>query len=159
MCSPLKSATDQPSQEAIMFYSKTAPLAAFVLRISLGIMYLTHSLVLKVGIFGVAGTVQFFESLGLPGWTAYATIIAEALAGVLLILGVGSRYVALALTPVLLGALAVHWGNGWVFSAPNGGWEYPLYLVVLSVVQALLGDGAYALSGRTMVTRPTLQAA
>lgn len=142
-----------------MFYPQTAPLAAFVLRISLGIMYLTHSLILKVGTFGMAGTVQFFESLGLPGWTAYATVIAEAFAGVLLVLGVGSRYVALALTPVLLGALAVHAGNGWVFSAPNGGWEYPLYLVVLSVVQALLGDGAYALSGRTMVTRPKLQVA
>jgi putative oxidoreductase len=142
-----------------MFYPKTAPFAAFVLRISLGIMYLTHSLILKVGTFGVAGTVSYFESLGLPGWTAYATIVAEAAAGVLLILGVGSRYVALALTPVLLGALAVHSGNSWVFSAPNGGWEYPLYLVVLSVVQALLGDGAYALSGRTLAARPKLQAA
>jgi putative oxidoreductase len=151
--------TDQSSQEATMFYPTTAPLAAFVLRISLGIMYLAHSLILKVGTFGVAGTVHYFESLGLPGWTAYATIIAEAAAGVLLILGVGSRYVALALTPVLIGALAVHSGNGWSFSAPNGGWEYPLYLVVLSVVQALLGDGAYALSGRTLVARPKLQAA
>jgi putative oxidoreductase len=155
----LKSANYRSNQEATMFYPKTAPLAAFVLRISLGIMYLAHSLILKVGTFGIAGTVRYFESLGLPGWTAYATIIAEAAAGVLLILGVGSRYVALALTPVLLGALAVHSGNGWSFSAPNGGWEYPLYLVVLSVVQALLGDGAYALSGRTLVARPKLQAA
>lgn len=142
-----------------MFYRQTAPLAAFILRISLGIMYLTHSLVLKLGIFGMAGTVQFFGSLGLPAWTAYATVAAEAIAGVLLILGVGSRYVALALTPVLLGALAVHSGNGWVFSAPNGGWEYPLYLVVLSVVQALLGDGAYALSRSTAASRARLQPA
>jgi putative oxidoreductase len=142
-----------------MFYPQTAPLAAFILRVSLGVMYLAHALVLKVGTFGMAGTVQFFESLGLPGWTAYATVIAEAVAGALLVLGVGSRYVALALTPVLAGALAVHAGNGWVFSAPNGGWEYPLYLIVLSVVQALLGDGAYALSGRRAVNRPGLQAA
>lgn len=132
-----------------MFYPQTAPLAAFVLRISLGIMYLAHALVLKVGMFGMAGTVQFFQSLGLPGWTAWATVLAETVGGALLVLGVGSRYVALALTPILLGALWVHSGNGWVFSAPNGGWEYPLYLIVLSIVQALLGDGAYALgSGR-----------
>ncbi|MGE5522092.1 MAG: DoxX family protein [Rhodospirillaceae bacterium] len=142
-----------------MFYRQTAPLAAFILRISLGVMYLTHALVLKVGTFGMAGTVQFFQSLGLPGWTAYATVIAEVLAGILLLLGVGSRYVALALTPVLVGALAVHWGNGWVFSAPNGGWEYPLYLIVLSVVQALLGDGAYALSGRSAIPARELRAA
>ncbi|MGE5465724.1 MAG: DoxX family protein [Methanocella sp.] len=142
-----------------MFYRQTAPLAAFILRVSLGVMYLTHALVLKVGTFGMAGTVQFFQSLGLPGWTAYATVIAEVVGGVLLVLGVGSRYVALALSPVLLGALAVHWGNGWVFSAPNGGWEYPLYLIVLSVVQALLGDGAYALSARPATAARELRAA
>lgn len=128
--------------------SLNASLAAFLLRVSLGIMYLTHSLVLKVATFGMAGTVQFFESIGLPGWTAWATVIAEAVGGVLLVLGVGSRYVALALTPILIGAIWVHAGNGWVFSAPNGGWEYPLYLIVLSIAQFLLGDGAFALSGR-----------
>jgi putative oxidoreductase len=35
--------------------------------------------------------------------------------------------------------------NGWVFSAPGGGWEYPTYLFVLSIAQFLLGDGAFAL--------------
>ena len=142
-----------------MLYTQTAPLAALLLRVSLGAMYLSHSLVLKVATFGMPGTVQFFESIGLPGWTAYATVIAEAVGGALLILGIGSRYVALALTPILLGALWVHAGNGWVFSAPNGGWEYPLYLIVLSVAQALLGDGAYALSSRFTGSRSQLQAA
>jgi putative oxidoreductase len=63
----------------------------------------------------------------------------------LLIAGVHSRWVALALVPVLLGAAAVHWGNGWLFTAPNGGWEYPVFLAAAAVVQALLGDGKYAL--------------
>lgn len=142
-----------------MFYPQTAPLAAFVLRVSLGIMYLAHALVLKVSTYSMAGTVQFFESIGLPGWTAWATVIAEAVGGALLVLGVGSRYVALALAPILLGALWVHAGNGWVFSAPNGGWEYPLYLIVLSGVQALLGDGAYALGSRRETATVKLQAA
>lgn len=142
-----------------MLDRQTAPYAALLLRVSLGVMYLTHSLVLKVGTFGMAGTVQFFESLGLPGWTAYATVLAEAIGGVFLILGIGSRYVAIALTPILLGALWVHSGNGWVFSAPKGGWEYPLHLIVLSIVQALLGDGAYALTSRGVRARPQLQAA
>ena len=142
-----------------MFYPQTAPLAAFLLRISLGVMYLTHSLVLKVGTFGMAGTVQFFESIGLPGWTAWATVLAEAIGGILLIVGLGSRYVALALTPILIGAVWVHAGNGWVFSAQNGGWEYPLYLVILSVVQALLGDGAFALASRRIRASTQLQPA
>jgi putative oxidoreductase len=123
-----------------------AAYGALLLRVSLGIMYLTHGVVLKWMGFGLDGTVQFFQSLGLPAPLAYATIFAEAIGGVLLILGVQSRWVALALLPILLGAFWVHAGNGWAFSAPNGGWEYPLYLVVLSVVQALVGDGAHALS-------------
>ncbi|HZP86678.1 MAG TPA: DoxX family protein [Burkholderiales bacterium] len=141
-----------------MSYANTAPIAALLLRVSLVTMYLTHSLVLKVATFGMAGTVQFFESLGLPGWTAYATVIAEVVGGLLLVLGIGSRYVALALTPILLGAVWVHAGNGWVFSAPNGGWEYPVYLIVLSIAQALLGDGAYALSSRVAQPSERLQA-
>lgn len=132
--------------------TRTAPYAAFLLRVSLGVMFLAHSLLLKVGLFGMAGTVKFFESLGLPGWTAWATVVAEAVGGVLLIAGIGSRYVALALLPILAGALWVHAGNGWVFSAPNGGWEYPLFLIVLSVVQSLLGDGAYAFGGSRRAT-------
>ena len=43
----------------------------------------------------------------------------------------------LALIPVLGGALWVHAGNGWVFSNAGGGWEYPLFLIVVSVVVAL----------------------
>jgi putative oxidoreductase len=53
--------------------------------------------------------------------------------------------VSLALVPILLGATWVHAGNGWLFSAPNGGWEYPAFWTVALVVQALLGNGAYAL--------------
>ncbi|WP_230532713.1 DoxX family protein [Microvirga roseola] len=119
---------------------------ALLLRVSLGVMYVAHSVVLKWMTFGLAGTALYFESLGLPAFLAYATFFAEFGGGVLLILGVQSRRVALALLPVLVGATWVHAGNGWVFSAQGGGWEYPLYLIVLSVAQALLGDGAYALS-------------
>jgi putative oxidoreductase len=124
-------------------------LAAFILRIGLGVMYLAHSVVLKLGTFGLHGTAQFFVGVGLPGWLAYLTFAAEAIGGVLLLLGVGSRWVALSLLPALAGAIIwVHAANGWVFTAPNGGWEYPAFLIVASVVQALLGDGAFALTKR-----------
>lgn len=62
-----------------------------------------------------------------------------------MILGVQVRAVSLLLIPILLGALKVHRPNGFVFSYPNGGWEYPAFLIVVSAVQALLGEGAYAL--------------
>ncbi|GAB4360063.1 MAG: DoxX family protein [Kiloniellaceae bacterium] len=127
-----------------MIDSKTAPYAALLLRVSLGVMFLAHSLYLKVFVFTVPGTVGFFESLGLPAIAAYLTILAEIAGGIALILGFQTRLVALAVIPVLLGATWVHAGNGWVFSNQGGGWEYPLFLVVAALVQALLGSGAYA---------------
>ncbi len=140
-----------------MIDPRTAPYAATLLRVSLGTMFLAHSLVLKLGVFGLAGTVGFFESLGLPGVFAYVTILAEAVGGLALLLGVQTRLVALALLPVLLGATVVHAGNGWVFNAPGGGWEYPALLVVLNLVQALLGDGAFALRLRLPLLPDWLQ--
>jgi len=123
-----------------------AAYAAFLLRIALGVMYLSHSVVLKYFTFTLDGTAKFFAGIGLWGPLAYVVFAAEVVGGVLLILGVQVRLVALALLPILLGAVWVHAGNGWVFTAPNGGWEYPLYLSLLTIVQVLLGEGAYALA-------------
>jgi putative oxidoreductase len=117
-----------------------------LLRISFGVMLIAHSVVLKLFTFGLAGTAGFFESIGLPGFLAYVVFGMEAVGGVLLVLGVRTREVAAALIPILVGALWAHSGNGWVFSNANGGWEYPLYLIVLSGAQVLLGAGAFALS-------------
>ena len=129
-----------------MIDSRTAPYAALILRVTLGVMFIAHSLVLKHFTYTLPGTVQFFESIGLPGVLAYLTFWAELLGGIALVLGVGTRWVALALIPILAGAAWVHLGNGWVFSAANGGWEYPVFLIVVSLVVALLGDGKYALT-------------
>lgn len=117
-----------------------------LLRIALGIVFLAHSIYLKLVVFTLAGTAGFFQNLGLPGWLAYLVFAMEATGGVLLVLGVQARWVALALTPVALGATWAHSGNGWMFAMPNGGWEYPAYLTLLCVAQALVGDGALALS-------------
>ena len=64
----------------------------------------------------------------------------------MLVLGIRARWAALALTPILVGAVWVHAGNGWVFSAEGGGWEYPAYLAFLDIAQFFLGDGAWALA-------------
>ena len=118
--------------------------AILILRLSLGFMFFAHGM-LKIMVFTLPGTVGFFESVGFPGWMAYAVVAAEIGGGVLLILGIETRKVSMALIPVLLGATYVHLGNGWVFSNASGGWEYPLFLTLITVVQALLGSGRYAL--------------
>jgi putative oxidoreductase len=129
-----------------MIDSRTAPYAATLLRVALGVMFLAHSLVLKLYVFTLAGNAQFFASLGLPAALGHAVFAAEALAGTALVLGVRSREVAALTLPILLGALWAHSANGWMFAMPNGGWEYPLFLAIVAAVVALLGDGAYALA-------------
>jgi len=124
--------------------ARTTAAAALLLRLSLGTMFIAHAL-LKYFVFTLPGTAKFFESIGLPGVLGYVTVAVELAGGILLILGVRTRVVALALVPVLLGATWAHSGNGWLFTSPNGGWEYPAFWTVALVVQALLGDGAYAL--------------
>ena len=129
-----------------MIDQRNAAIASLLLRLALGTMFVAHSLVLNFFVFTLAGNAQFFASIGLPATLGHVVFAAELVGGTLLILGVQSRWVALALLPILVGAVWVHAPNGWMFANANGGWEYPAYLVVLSVVQALLGDGAYALS-------------
>lgn len=127
--------------------------AVFLLRVALGTMFLAHSILLKLFIYTLPGTAQFFTSIGLPGWFAYVIFVAEAIAGVLLVLGVQTRWVALATVPILAGATWAHAGNGWMFGSENGGWEYPAYLTLLAIVQGLLGDGKFALSPSTSVDK------
>jgi putative oxidoreductase len=135
-----------------MIDSRSAPYAALLLRLTLGGLFLAHA-GLKLVVFTPAGTAKFFGSVGLPPELAYVVMAAEIAAGIALILGVFTRWVALASTPILLGAIVtVHGAAGFFFSNPHGGWEYPAFWMVALLVQALLGDGAYALAS----LRPTL---
>ncbi|MFM9881757.1 MAG: DoxX family protein [Burkholderiales bacterium] len=137
----------------------TAPYAALVLRVSLGAMFIVHSVWLKLFVFTLPGTAQFFGSIGLPPTLAYIVFAMEALGGIALILGVATRGVALALIPILIGATWAHAGNGWLFTNTGGGWEYPLFLTLATLVHALLGDGAYALRMNRTGGLPRAQAA
>ena len=128
-----------------MIDSRTAPYAAFVLRLSLGALFLAHAW-LKIFVFTPAGTAHFFASLGLPPALAYVTMAWEVVGAVALILGVWPRAVAVALIPVLLGAiLSVHGPAGFFFTNPNGGWEFPAFWIVGLLALAATGDGAFAL--------------
>ena len=139
-----------------MIDARTAPYAVTLLRVTLGALFLAHA-GLKLFVFTPAGTAQFFGSLGLPGALAYVVILAEVAGGLALIAGVYSRIVALALTPILLGAIfTVHGPSGFFFSNPNGGWEFLALWIVGLIVVALLGDGAYALRRTPVAARPAL---
>ena len=127
-----------------------------ITRIGLGMVLLAHSLWLKAVVFTLPGTAAFFESIGLPGFMAYIVFAVEAIAGVALVLGIGTRLAAAAAVPVLLGALWAHSGAGWLFTNAGGGWEYPAFLAVIAVAQVFLGPGAFALSNATVGRRVSM---
>lgn len=114
------------------------------LRLALGTMWLSHGLVLKLMTFGIAGLAGWLQSIGLPAALAWPLTVAEILGGVLILAGWHGRVVSTVLIPILVGAIWVHAGNGWVFTNAQGGWEYPAFLLIASFTHVLLGDGAYA---------------
>lgn len=122
----------------------TADYGVTLLRISLGVMWIAHAL-LKLFVFTLPGTAQFFESVGIPGILAYPVFAAELLGGMAILLGVYARQVSLVLTPVMVVAASVHFANGWLFTNTGGGWKYPVFLVIASLALWLAGDGALAL--------------
>ncbi len=126
-----------------MIDTRLAPYGIFLLRVSLGVMFVAHAL-LKYLVFTMPGFEGFLGKLGFPAFLAWPIVLGELVGGLAILAGFHGRLVSLALLPVLLGALAVHAPNGWVFSAPNGGWEYPAFLALAGAAHALIGDGAFA---------------
>jgi putative oxidoreductase len=127
-----------------MINPKTAPYAVLLLRVSLGLLFLAHA-ALKIFVFSVPGTVEFFQSLGLPAVIAYGVMALELLGGIALIIGFYAPYAALPLALEMLGTIVtVHGRNGWLFTNEGGGWEYPALWTVALIALFLLGDGAYA---------------
>lgn len=125
-----------------------ADLAAFLLRLVTGAWFLTHGLI-KLFVFTPAGTAGYFQSIGLPGALGYLTMLLEIAGGLALLAGVATRYVSVVLAAVLLGATWFgHAGNGFTFSNPGGGWEYPVLWAVVMLALALLGDGRWSLAKR-----------
>lgn len=141
-----------------MIDTTLSPYAATLLRASLGTMWISHAL-LKLLVFTIAGFEGFLASHGMPTFVAWPVVLMEIAGGTLILLGWHGRIVSLLLLPVLAGAMAAHLGNGWVFSNANGGWEYPLFLIAMSVVHGLLGDGAFALAGGKNRRAPQLKTA
>lgn len=110
-----------------------------LLRLSLGVMWIAHAL-LKLLVFGLAGTADFFASVGFPGFMAYPVFAVELIGGLALLLGIYARQVALALVPIMAAAAWVHFPNGWVHTSAGGGWEYPVFLVIVSIAYWLMAD-------------------
>ena len=137
-----------PASPAVLpVTSSTASSTAWglaLLRLALGTMWIAHAL-LKPLVFSFAGTAKYFDSVGIPGALVGPVFAAELAIGAAVLLGVYARQAALLSLPILLTVVWVHLPNGWVHVAKGGGWEYPVFLFVTSVVVWLAGEGAWAL--------------
>jgi putative oxidoreductase len=127
----------------------TAPYGILLLRLSLGAMWIAHAL-LKFAVFTLPGFAGFLAQAGFSPLLAWPVFLAELIGGTLILVGLYARHVSLLLVPVMAAAMSVHIGNGWVFTATGGGWEYPAFLIAASLALWLLGDGTYALRSRPL---------
>lgn len=122
-----------------------ASYGAMLLRLILGIVYVMHAYLALV-INGPAGMIAYNVKAGipLPEIATWYLILAHGLGGILLVLGIYTRWAALANVPAMLGAIVfVHLKKG--FWVHNGGYEYVLVLLVATVAAAMIGGGALSL--------------
>ncbi len=119
-------------------------LSLTLLRVILGIIFFMHGFAKFHD--GIANTVGFFESLGIPGFAAYVVALMELLGGIALILGLGTRVVAGVLAVILVVAtLKVKLAVGFLGNGQMAGYELDLALFVICVYLALKNRSFLAL--------------
>jgi putative oxidoreductase len=137
------------------FYLQARDLAWLVVRLTAGGMLLVHGIMklMPVAEKGLAATVQAFAAGALarrgiePALPlAYAVFAIETIGAVLIILGLFTRFAAAAAAiQFAIVTFVAHWPNGFGFSSPRGGWEYPLFWGLILFAIALRGGGPYSL--------------
>jgi putative oxidoreductase len=130
-------------------HAAAGDLAETALRVAAGLFLVPHGSQKLFGLFGGHGleaTGQFFETqLGFANGylAALAAGSIEVFAGLLLALGLGTRFAAAAILALLVVATTVHLPAGFFWT--NGGWEYPALWAIVALSFALKGGGRFAL--------------
>lgn len=110
-----------------------------LLRIVLGLVFLANGFTKFQG--GIGNTAGWFESIGIPGFLAYAVGTIELVGGIALILGIGTRVVSLLLGIIMLGAIfTVNLSAGFL-----NGYVFDLVLLIIAVHMVLNGSKLFSL--------------
>ena len=126
---------------------------SLILRVGLGAVIFPHGaqkLLGWFGGFGIAGTMGFFtEQMHLPWLVAFLVIMGESLGSLGLIAGFLTRFTALSLAVIMVGAVVTtHLPNGffmnWLGKQAGEGFEYHLLVITMSVVLLITGAGRWS---------------
>ena len=117
------------------------PFALLVLRAVLGLIMMVHGWLKVAG--GMAEFQGLLSTIGIPGWMGYVSAYAEFLGGILLIVGLLTRFAALTIfIDMMVAILKVHWKNGLLGAA---GYQFPLALAATAFALIFFGGGAISL--------------
>ncbi|MCA1022022.1 DoxX family protein [Halobacillus litoralis] len=121
---------------------------SLVMRAVVGIIFFMHGLAKFQG--GISGTAGWFESMGIPGFAAYATAVIELIGGLLLLIGLGTRITAALLAVIMIGAIVtVKWEAGLMGS--DGAAGYELDLALFAIAFYFVWNGSSTLSVDQMI--------
>ncbi|WP_375088745.1 DoxX family protein [Peribacillus sp. RS7] len=119
-------------------------LGALILRLVLGISFFIHGVSKFQG--GIENTVGWFESIGLPGFLAYAAALIEVVGGIAVVLGLFTRLVSVLFVLLMAGAIMkVKLAVGFLGNGQMAGYELDLAFLAMAVSLAVTGSKAYAL--------------
>ncbi|EMR06130.1 DoxX [Bhargavaea cecembensis DSE10] len=107
-------------------------IAKVILRVVLGFTFFIHGLVKFQG--GIANTAGYFDSLGIPGFMAYAVAAIELLGGLAMILGIGTKIVGILFAIIMIGAIfTAKLSLGFLGNGQMAGYELDLILLAASL--------------------------
>lgn len=121
------------------FHNKSFGL--LLIRIALGIVFIYHG---WAKISNMDTFISMFAGMGINTFFTYVVAYVEFIGGILMILGICVREVALLFAITMLVAIkVVHFKNG--FSNMAGGYEYPFTLLLASLATVFTGAGKYTI--------------
>jgi putative oxidoreductase len=122
-------------------------IGALILRFALGLTFFIHGLVKFQG--GIEITAGFFETLGLPGFSAYVVAFIELIGGIAMILGFGTRVVAALFAIIMAGAIVkVKLAAGFLGNGQGAGYELDFVLLAMSVFFILDKPASFSLDSK-----------